>query len=704
MRPSRSSTDLFDISVVLNLHREANYLQRTVRSLQESVEYAQGEGLTVELVVVLDRTDDRTRDWVNASGRFSFCDAVTIIEVDNGSLGLSRNSGVEVARGEYISTADADDLVSFNFLAEHYRVARTWRHDKVAVFPQYLAAFGETHHLCRYYGSDKACLFALFDYHLYISRIFIRRAAFGSLRYRHTDHRTGFAYEDWAFNAELAADGYDFAVAANTAIYYRQRPGSLLRESNSLSARIPPPSKLHDPDVLDALEGMASDRHRYGFWTPPDPEVIRAEYLANPVMQAAAKAANTIDPAIFLEAQASCSAFSNLNANAHKAVAYLRACRQLSARDYSDVVLLPYLIAGGAEKYILSVVAGLQDLGRARSILFLTGQGGTNNTWPDRLPPRSDIVDLAALCEGDADAIDLVTLRLVQMLAPRARLHVKASPFGHRFVERYKGILAERDITYYRFSDEVRPYVGETWRLGFAFNHISECLDVYARFVSDHERLVKNDQDTFATKTERWHPLYAACDDVSPAARPSLQDPPRLLWASRVSLEKRPSLLAAIARELDRRSVDVVIEAYGHVCANLTEEVFEPTPLLVYHGAYDGFASLPADRFEAFLYTSAFDGMPNVVLEALASRLPVIGPEIGGIPEAVINGETGWLIRTTGDDEEDARHYVDMIVEALSDREEMRRRGENGRQLVLNRHCRSAFLASLADIFPSAVP
>jgi colanic acid/amylovoran biosynthesis glycosyltransferase len=38
------------------------------------------------------------------------------------------------------------------------------------------------------------------------------------------------------------------------------------------------------------------------------------------------------------------------------------------------------------------------------------------------------------------------------------------------------------------------------------------------------------------------------------------------------------------------------------------------------------------------------EGLPNVVLEAMASALPVIGSEIAGITEAVENGETGFLV------------------------------------------------------------
>jgi colanic acid/amylovoran biosynthesis glycosyltransferase len=38
------------------------------------------------------------------------------------------------------------------------------------------------------------------------------------------------------------------------------------------------------------------------------------------------------------------------------------------------------------------------------------------------------------------------------------------------------------------------------------------------------------------------------------------------------------------------------------------------------------------------------DGIPNVILEAMASRLPVVSTAVSGIPEVIHDGETGLLV------------------------------------------------------------
>ena len=47
-----------------------------------------------------------------------------------------------------------------------------------------------------------------------------------------------------------------------------------------------------------------------------------------------------------------------------------------------------------------------------------------------------------------------------------------------------------------------------------------------------------------------------------------------------------------------------------------------------------------------FLFPSRHEGMPNAVLEAMASGLPVIASKIAGNEELVMDGETGFLVKT----------------------------------------------------------
>jgi len=63
-----------------------------------------------------------------------------------------------------------------------------------------------------------------------------------------------------------------------------------------------------------------------------------------------------------------------------------------------------------------------------------------------------------------------------------------------------------------------------------------------------------------------------------------------------------------------------------------------------------------------FLFPSRHEGMPNAVLEAMASGLPVIASRIAGNEELVIDGKTGLLVPS-----EDIESLRDSLKKTLND-------------------------------------
>ncbi|MEU5078553.1 MULTISPECIES: glycosyltransferase family 4 protein [Streptomyces] len=71
------------------------------------------------------------------------------------------------------------------------------------------------------------------------------------------------------------------------------------------------------------------------------------------------------------------------------------------------------------------------------------------------------------------------------------------------------------------------------------------------------------------------------------------------------------------------------------------------------------------------------EGLGIVYLEASATGLPVVAGDSGGAPDAVLDGETGWVVR--GGEPAEA---ADRIVTLLQDAGLRRRMGERGRRWV----------------------
>ena len=74
------------------------------------------------------------------------------------------------------------------------------------------------------------------------------------------------------------------------------------------------------------------------------------------------------------------------------------------------------------------------------------------------------------------------------------------------------------------------------------------------------------------------------------------------------------------------------------------------------------------------------DGIPNVMLEAMAHELPVVSTNVSGIPEILHDEETGLMVETGNVDA-----LTDALRRLLDHPEERQQFGQNGRDLVADR-------------------
>lgn len=85
---------------------------------------------------------------------------------------------------------------------------------------------------------------------------------------------------------------------------------------------------------------------------------------------------------------------------------------------------------------------------------------------------------------------------------------------------------------------------------------------------------------------------------------------------------------------------------------------------------------------DAFVLSSQWEGMPNVVLESMAQGVPTVATPVGGVPELIEDGVTGWLATSPGVDDLHATMRTVMHMPLA----ERRRIGLAGRALVNTLH------------------
>ncbi|MBB0244966.1 glycosyltransferase [Streptomyces alkaliphilus] len=128
-----------------------------------------------------------------------------------------------------------------------------------------------------------------------------------------------------------------------------------------------------------------------------------------------------------------------------------------------------------------------------------------------------------------------------------------------------------------------------------------------------------------------------------------------------------------------RNDLERLAERHGVTAAVRFTGAVPAARLPAHHGVGDVFA-MPCRTRRGGLDV---EGLGIVYLEASATGLPVVSGDSGGAPDAVLDGETGWIVRAGVPDA--AERTAERVVALLDDPELRRRTGERGRAWVEER-------------------
>jgi glycosyltransferase involved in cell wall biosynthesis len=184
----------------------------------------------------------------------------------------------------------------------------------------------------------------------------------------------------------------------------------------------------------------------------------------------------------------------------------------------------------------------------------------------------------------------------------------------------------------------------------------------------------------------------------------------------------RPLTLLAVGRITKQKRFDRFVSVLGRLRAELRREVrgcivgpdqdhalrqqleSQAARLGLYPGYLEfrgGISDMGPvyQQADVCVLTSDYEGTPNVLLEAMASGLPVVATKVGGVPEIVRHGTTGFVI-----ERDDARGLESALEQLISNASLRLGMGRRARDYVEDNHSLERLPQYLDNLYDFALP
>lgn len=557
-------------------------------------------------------------------------------------VGDNRNFGIGHAAGKYICCLDADDMIAPTYVEKAVFLLENYGYDVVSAAVQRFGAIDARYGLLPYpdlsdlLKGNQVATCALFR------RVLWERAG----GYQDAPDDAPFLHEDWRFWIRLAALGARFGnIVGEHLFWYR----------------------AHQAASLSNVPGLLPNDRQGELIRQAESERITPEALERSRKKAAQQLRSRCGSRNLLHAPAAQGARATI------------------------LVAVPYLVLGGAERLLSQVLRRLKDCG-CRIVVITTvpaaPEQGDTTDWFE--PATAEIYHLPLFLDPtrwrdflfyaiDAKRVDV--------------LWIVGSAFAYRclpdIADRYPSLLVA-DLLFNAIAHlpDNRAYS----------RHIDRTLveneDVRTSLLNKGEQLERIRLIKSGVDLERFAPTLRS--------RRALErlgiDQSRFIagFSGRLSSEKDPQAVLRIAQGFAKADrVCFVMTGAGPLEADLRRRIARLHLAGRVHLV--GMVAEVRDYlagYDVLLLPSKVDGRPMVVLEALAMGIPVIASRVGGLPELVQHGETGFLC-----DPGDTGAFVRCIGELARDPQRHAQMRQAARRFAEAHLGLEAMLSAYAEAF-----
>ncbi len=163
----------------------------------------------------------------------------------------------------------------------------------------------------------------------------------------------------------------------------------------------------------------------------------------------------------------------------------------------------------------------------------------------------------------------------------------------------------------------------------------------------------------------------------------------------RLDVKDYPMFLRMARRVSDQLPAAFLLAGEGELMPNIRRDAADLglKDSVFFLGGCDLLAQLFAAS-DVCVLTSKTEGFSNSILEYMAAARPVVATNVGGAGEAIVSGETGYLVES-GDD----TAMANRVLELLRDPDRARQMGRSGHGVVMEKFSLDAQLESTEALY-----
>jgi sugar transferase (PEP-CTERM/EpsH1 system associated) len=333
------------------------------------------------------------------------------------------------------------------------------------------------------------------------------------------------------------------------------------------------------------------------------------------------------------------------------------------------------LNVGGLEKLVVSLINRL-DRNRFRSVLYCLGESGT------LLPEvRDRCAAVSVLNKGPGLAYGM-PFRIARLM----RRHRVDIAHCHNFSPLVYGSVAGRLAGLRGVVYTLHGPATSRLRKQLLFQRLKLVDSIVA--VSNHARQTAIEEGGLDARS-----IVTITNGVDTAAYANGNADDRERLRAEIGIAPEEVLIGVVARLRPEKNHAMLLDAFAalkddHPNARLAivgdgelqDQLLEKTRVLgmekrvLFLGNRNDVPRL-LKSFDLFALPSQWEGLPLTVLEAMASGLAMVATNVGGIPEAVVHGETGLLSPPN-----DAERFAGMLGRVLDDLDAAGAMGRRGQE------------------------